>query len=196
MIGIYRITNPNGRIYIGQSINIERRFKEYKYLHCKESVKLYNSLKKHGVDNHSFEILQLCSVEELNNRERYFQDLFDASNRKNLNCILTTSDTNSGKMREETKLKISISNTGKKRSLECRERTSKRMKGRIVSQETLDKISKIRAIKVIDTNTGIIYNSCKEAALVIKVDKNHLSRQLKGTRPNYTTFKYYKACPQ
>ncbi len=32
MIGIYKITNPEGKIYIGQSIDIDRRFKEYKRL--------------------------------------------------------------------------------------------------------------------------------------------------------------------
>lgn len=32
IIGIYKITNPKGKSYIGQSINIYRRFKEYKNL--------------------------------------------------------------------------------------------------------------------------------------------------------------------
>jgi hypothetical protein len=30
MIGIYKIINPNGRIYIGQSTNIEVRWSKYK----------------------------------------------------------------------------------------------------------------------------------------------------------------------
>jgi predicted GIY-YIG superfamily endonuclease len=31
-IGIYKITSPSNKIYIGQSINIERRIKQYKLL--------------------------------------------------------------------------------------------------------------------------------------------------------------------
>ena len=38
MIGIYKITNPKGKIYIGQSINIENRFKVYKRYNCKGQV--------------------------------------------------------------------------------------------------------------------------------------------------------------
>ena len=30
MIGIYKIVSPSGKVYIGQSTNIERRWKEYK----------------------------------------------------------------------------------------------------------------------------------------------------------------------
>jgi len=32
MIGIYKITNPEGKIYIGLSKNIEKRFKNHKNL--------------------------------------------------------------------------------------------------------------------------------------------------------------------
>jgi len=54
MIGIYKITNPNGRIYIGQSVNIERRMRSYVNVskQVSSSVKLYRSLKKHTFDNH------------------------------------------------------------------------------------------------------------------------------------------------
>jgi hypothetical protein len=48
MVGIYKISNPNGRIYIGQSTNIELRWGKYSKLHCKDQPSLYLSLKKHG----------------------------------------------------------------------------------------------------------------------------------------------------
>jgi len=35
MIGIYKITSPSNKVYIGQSINIEKRFKSYKRYDCK-----------------------------------------------------------------------------------------------------------------------------------------------------------------
>jgi group I intron endonuclease len=51
MVGIYKITNPKGKIYIGQSVDIEKRKYYYQALHCKKQTMLYNSIKKYGWDN-------------------------------------------------------------------------------------------------------------------------------------------------
>ena len=59
MIGIYKITNPKGKIYIGQSSNIERRMIEHKYRSKTKNLKLYSSLRKYGIDNHKIDILFL-----------------------------------------------------------------------------------------------------------------------------------------
>ena len=48
MIGIYKITSPTGRIYIGQSIDIEKRIIKYQNIKCKSQRLLYNSLFKYG----------------------------------------------------------------------------------------------------------------------------------------------------
>ena len=49
MIGIYKITSPTNKIYIGQSTNIENRWNDYyKMIRCKRQTRLYNSLKKYG----------------------------------------------------------------------------------------------------------------------------------------------------
>lgn len=63
MTGIYKITSQSKKIYIGQSVDIEKRFKRYKNLHCKKQIRLYNSFLKYGVDKHKFEILCECNVE-------------------------------------------------------------------------------------------------------------------------------------
>jgi group I intron endonuclease len=59
MIGIYKITSPSGKIYIGQAWNIKKRFQSYKCLN-KASIgtHLYNSFLKHEVKNHLFEVIQ------------------------------------------------------------------------------------------------------------------------------------------
>ena len=83
MIGIYKIENlVNGKKYIGQSTNIEKRWKEHiklsKIKSDKESIlkrqqaPLYRALNKYGVENFSFTILEECSVEELNDKEKYW----------------------------------------------------------------------------------------------------------------------------
>ena len=93
MIGIYKITSPSGKVYIGQSIDIEKRFKDYKRLsNCKSQIKLFRSFLKHGVDNHKFEILLECCIDEINKQERYYQELYNATCKNGLNLKLTNTD--------------------------------------------------------------------------------------------------------
>lgn len=118
MIGIYKITSPTGKIYIGQSINIEKRKTTYKYKNCKGQIKLFNSIQKYGWNNHKFEILEICEVSELNNKERYYQDLYCSVGINGLNLILTKSKDKSGCFNKEIKNKISKNkriNNAKKR---------------------------------------------------------------------------------
>jgi len=114
-IGIYKILSPNDRIYIGQSVNIEERWRKYKKLNCKRQPKLYNSLKKYSPENHIFEIIEECSLEQLNEREIYWKQQYDSVN-KGLNCELF--DIGQGYRSDEVKKKISNSLKGKKKSKE------------------------------------------------------------------------------
>lgn len=151
MIGIYKITSPSGKIYIGQSVNIANRLSKYKNANCKTQRVLYNSIIKYGWKAHKFEVLCECDIIELNDKERYYQDLFNVVSDSGLNCMLTTSSTKSGKASEST---ISIL-TGRKLSDATREKMrnkklseehkakiSNGLKGRIVTEETRNKISK------------------------------------------------------
>ena len=76
MIGIYKITNKiNNFSYIGQSTQIEERFKEHKsqYNWNKETNKrLYQDIQKFGLENFTFEILEECKMNQLNEREQYY----------------------------------------------------------------------------------------------------------------------------
>ena len=56
--GIYKITSPSNKEYIGKTLNLTERFKTYNRLYCKGQTKLYNSLIKHGIENHFIEILE------------------------------------------------------------------------------------------------------------------------------------------
>ena len=71
--GIYCITSPSNKVYIGASTNIEKRFKHYKGCHCISQNKLYNSLKKYGWENHKKDILEECKVSQLLERETYWK---------------------------------------------------------------------------------------------------------------------------
>jgi group I intron endonuclease len=118
MTGIYKITNPKGKIYIGQTIDFDRRVYQYKMLNCKEQPKLYNSLKKYGYDNHRFELIFQCFECYLTHWERYYQELYNSTENNNLNCFLVTTSDKTGRHSEETKLKMSKAAKGKKKSVE------------------------------------------------------------------------------
>lgn len=70
-IGIYKIENLiNGKVYIGQSVHIEKRWAE----HCRPSSNslVGEAIKKYGKENFSFQILEITTQEDLNNRESFF----------------------------------------------------------------------------------------------------------------------------
>ena len=81
MIGIYKITNQiNGHSYIGLSTHIEDRWDYHKdpYNWNREKDKaLYIAIKKYGIDNFSFEILEECSPEELSEKEKFYIAKYD-----------------------------------------------------------------------------------------------------------------------
>lgn len=130
VIGIYKITSPSGKIYIGQSIDIQKRFNVYYRLDCKEQVKIYRSLKKYGVGKHKFEEIECCPIEQLNKCERYWQDYYDVVGKNGLNCKLTTTNDKSGRLSIETCIKISNSNKGKPKSEEHKYKMSASGKGK------------------------------------------------------------------
>lgn len=78
MIGIYKITNLiNNKSYIGQSVKIEERWNEHKIDSFNKNADTYNSLfykaiRKYGLENFKFEVLEECLQEQLNEREKYW----------------------------------------------------------------------------------------------------------------------------
>ena len=123
---IYKITSPSGKIYIGQTINIDRRKNDYARLDCDEQIKIYRSLLKYGWNNHLFEIIEQCEIEKLNSLETYWIKKFDCMN-NGLNC---TEGGDSKKLSQETKDKISVANKGKLISQETKNKLSNALKGK------------------------------------------------------------------
>jgi group I intron endonuclease len=130
MVGIYKITNPNNRIYIGQSTDIEARWEKYKKLHCKDQPSLYSSLCKYGFENHIFEIIEECLSEHLDKKEIYWGEYYDVLSNKHLNNRLGRGFGSYDS--EETKIKKRECHLG---------RSNHWLKGKSLSQEHCDKIS-------------------------------------------------------
>lgn len=79
MIGIYKITNTkNEKSYIGQSTNIEERWKQHKQA-IQTSDKSWYPLARQesdGIDDFTFSVLQECKKEELDELEDYWIDYY------------------------------------------------------------------------------------------------------------------------
>ena len=94
-MGIYKITNQiNGKVYIGQSVNIQQRWIEHRSVAFNINNKNYNchlycSIRKYGIENFILTILEECSQEELNNKEIYWIKYYDSTNKeKGYNILL------------------------------------------------------------------------------------------------------------
>lgn len=76
MIGIYKITNLiNNKSYIGQSIDIKRRWSEHRARRGTNPI--YKDMEEFGLDNFSFEILEECQQDKLDEREIYWIQKYD-----------------------------------------------------------------------------------------------------------------------
>lgn len=103
MIGIYKIINISSKkVYIGQSKNIEKRWREHIKLLKKgnhHSIKLQRSWNKSGENKFEFEIIEECSIENLDSREQHWIDYYDSIN-KGFNIV------NVGETPKTTKQKL------------------------------------------------------------------------------------------
>jgi len=199
-IGIYKITNPNGRIYIGQSTNIEGRWLKYKQLACKDQPSLYSSLKKYGFENHTFEIIEECEVKNLDNQEIFWGLKYNVLNNKHLNNRLgrgfgsfdseetrrKNSESNKGVSRNKGKIltkehkeKIKISKLGKKHNI------TKTRKDKGVSRNYhVEAVIKAKSIPVIQYNLDGEYirewQSSKQAAKELNLQQAGIWNVING----------------
>lgn len=176
MIGIYKITSPSGKIYIGQSINIEKRFKNYlSSIHnSKNQNKLNNSFIKYGSNKHIFEVIEECEVYLLNVKERYWQEYYKVLDEGGLNCMYQHHKGASGKLSKITKKKISESKKG------CK------IWNKGIELNYSNKRSKL----VLDENTGVFYESCTEASTYSIFKRTTLNAMLVGQSKNKTNLRY------
>jgi group I intron endonuclease len=147
MVGIYKITSPSGKIYIGQSWDIIRRFENYRRCSPRQQS-MYNSIKKYGYDNHIFEVLHELP-EDINQTilDNYEILYWKSLKEGGMRMLNIREPGRGGKMSAESIKKISESLIGNKRSLgykhskETCEKRRRSSTGRILSDECKKKIS-------------------------------------------------------
>lgn len=189
-LGIYKITSPSGKIYIGQSSNIDQRIKDYKKtIHCKGQVRLYNSLIKYGFDNHVFEVIEYCDFDSLDIRERYWQEYYDVLGANGMNCKLTQCEGKKAVLSAEARKKISdkVKTNQPMRRKEMRELFREKFTGENNPMYNKKGFLSIASKTVLDLSNGIFYECIREASECMNIKYSTLKSMLNGTNRNKTS---------
>ena len=158
MIGyIYKFTNPlNHKVYIGQTVNLHRRFTKHRYDTPKCHTKFGKAIKKYGIDYFKFEILfripsdnkeklsvilnilETSMISKYNSYENGYNSTLGGSSGSRINS------TPSLEVREKIRnsLKIHYSNHDNLRIRRKEQLNLIRPKHKIISVEQREKISK------------------------------------------------------
>ena len=188
MVGIYKITSPTNKIYIGQSWDIKNRWKGYKYTKQNKSInKLQSSFIKYGLKNHIFEIIHELPYDItqniLDNYEILYIQLYK-------NCgftLLNIRDGGSkGKLSQETKNKLKNINTGKNNYFWGKKRPdhSKNISG--------SKNPRAKSVIQLDKNNNFIaeYTTAKLASDITGTPRSSICRSCKYDKLLQSGFKW------
>jgi len=184
MTGVYKLTNPDGKIYIGASTNIAKRVVRYERKTCHRQVLVYESLLKYGYENHILEVIEECAVEILNERERYWQEYYNVIGENGLNLILVETKDKKRFYSEQTRLKMSLIQKGK----QAGEKNPMYGKKR---PEVSAMMSTMKCKKIINIETGEVFPSLIEASKTINISRHSLSNRLIGRTKNKTPMRYF-----
>ena len=172
-----------------------------------------HAIAKYGKENFTIEILMQCSsLTELNEMELFYTNQLNSWSPNGYNL---KAGNGKGSMSSETKAKIALANTGKKRSIHARQKMSKSHIGKVLTmeqrkkiseatigennpfygkkhtQETLDKISKTYII-VSPDNQIIIVKNMAEHCRKYNLHKGNMNSMIKGNRPSCQGWTLYK----
>lgn len=215
MIGIYKITNTkNGKCYVGQSIDIKRRFWDHRCISHETNRHLRHAMQKYGKDAFSYEVLEECDPAKLDEREQFWIEKIkpeynvmsggqgrgkrhsDDTRSKLIKAGKESWEKKSEKEKasviknnlkgpkrghavsEKTRKILRDKNTGKKQSIETIQkrvatRAKNKQKGYVVDHYWGRKT-------VVCIETGVTFDSLKQAAEWLGVHPSNISAVLKG----------------
>lgn len=129
---IYLFKNKlNQKCYVGQAMDIERRYKEHIYYSNNNPIQpIHKALAKYGVENFEFKVLEFlpnCDKKQIDEKEQYYIHKYQAYT-KGYNCSLGGEGNLGLHHTEETK-KL-IGEKSKNRSSESNRKIGEKLKGR------------------------------------------------------------------
>jgi len=186
-VGIYKITNPEGKSYIGQSKDIDKRVKDHKYGDYKKNRKFNKSVLDYGWQSHSIEILCECDAKDLWQLEQHFILLHNSV----INGLNLSTGGKNPKYSDDSKLLMSSQRKGVKPTPEALEiRRIGRLKNydkfliAMKNPELLAKKSEqfSKAIIVINGVKSDVFKSVIEASKYYNIHKSSIARFARGER--------------
>lgn len=189
---IYKLTSPNGKFYIGQTINFTNRYKKYKYNDFKGQKKLWNNCQKHNWNpTETIEIIEnLVLIHDLDSREQFWINKYD-SYKIGLNSDLGGKGRRGFKHSKETKEKLRQANIGKTHSDETKKKISDasinmsmETRKKIGDSHRGKKISDKHKKKISEANKGKVLN--KEQKLKISEANKGNTKRLGKLHSNET----------
>ena len=148
---IYRYKSPSGKYYIGQTIDEERRRKNFIRDITYAGDKINYARKKYGPENFEYTILMKVIGDDKEGVIRYLNVLepfFIKQYNSIENGYNSSEGGKNGLLSEYTKKKMSEVRTGHKTSEETKRKISEKHKGKIFSEETKKKMSDSRKGKI------------------------------------------------
>ena len=188
MIRIYSITNKiNGKRYIGQSINIDNRWKEHirNIDNPNKNNTIYKALRKYGLENFIFEVLEECTESELDDKEIYWIEYYDSyNNGYNMNTGGNGRRIDYDYLVNQYKIYKNIHETAKQSN--CHWHTvsnALKAKGIIPNANSLGVARPIKQIKPDTLEVINIYNSLSDAAKELNITSTSaISQVLSGKK--------------
>ena len=206
---IYKIVSPTGRIYVGKTNNLEKRFSHYKAKYKMSQPLLNRSLKKYGWEAHTWEVLEegYDTHDNVNEREMfYIKELqsFHYDNPNGLNLTLGGEGGRVGKGRRK------LTEKQREVALKCLEKANEyNKKYRVYKPLTQEQKDNLREKNlgenspvgkvIINLENGIYYDTIREAADSLNINVNSLRGKLTGNWKNGKTqfsYAYEKDIPE
>ena len=191
---IYKITSPSGKIYIGQTQCLYKRFQNYRKR--KANKYLMKAILKYGLENMVVDILEKdVELGLLDEREQFYLDMLQPFGDNGYN-ICKEAGTTRGRKRPPEEMKGTIDYMtgrfgelnhfyGKKHSEETKQKQREFKLGKKQSKETIqkrldntDKTTTRKCVKQINIKTGDIidiFESLKEASLKTSINISNIS---------------------
>lgn len=180
--GIYKISSPTGKVYIGQSWDIKDRWYSHKHPNKKNKGHIAESVRKHGAESHLFEIIHKLpndvSQVVMNNYEQLYLSQYIETGYKMLN--LRGDITCLGKHWEETKVKIGNIGRGRKHTDDFKKSVGDFHRGRKRPIETGIKISESLKGKLFSDERKINLSKAQTGVKRCEEYKKRQSEKMKG----------------